>query len=56
MSEGAFINQSYTLRRDLHCWEALFVRHISDTDSGFYFKINIIDLPDIKIEQHVSNF
>jgi hypothetical protein len=51
-----FINQSYTLRRDLHCWEAVFVRHISDVDSGFYFKINIIDVPDIKIEQHVSNF
>ena len=34
-----FINQSYTLRRDLHCWEAVFVRHISDVDSGFYFKI-----------------
>ncbi len=51
-----FINQSYTLRRNLHCWEAVFVRHISDVDSGFYFKINIIDIPDIKIEQHVSNF
>ncbi len=51
-----FINQSYTLRRNLHCWEAVFVRHISDVDSGFYFKINIVDIPDIKIEQHVSNF
>lgn len=51
-----FISQSYTLRRSLHCWEAIFVRHISDVDSGFYFKINIIDIPDIKIEQHVSNF
>jgi hypothetical protein len=51
-----FISQSYTLRRDLHCWEAVFVRHISDVDSGFYFKINIVDVPDIKIEQHVSNF
>jgi len=55
MSEN-FISQSYTLRRDLHCWEAVFVRHISDVDSGFYFKINIVDVPDIKIEQHVSNF
>lgn len=54
--DGDFINQSYTLRRDLHCWEALFVRHISDTDTGFYFRINITDLPDIKIEQHVTNF
>jgi len=53
---GTFINQSYTLRRDIHCWEAIFTRHISDIDSGFYFKINIVDLPDIKIEQHISNF
>lgn len=53
---GSFISQSYTLRRDLHCWEAVFVRHISDVDSGFYFKINIVEVPDIKIEQHVSNF
>lgn len=52
----SFINQSYTLRRDLHCWEAVFVRHISDVDSGFYFRINIKELPDIKLEQHVSNF
>ncbi len=56
MSDRSFINQYYTLRRDLHCWEAMFVRHISDTDSGFYFRINIKDLPDIKIEQHVSRF
>jgi len=51
-----FISQSYTLRRDLHCWEAVFVRQISDVDSGFYFRINIKALPDIKIEQHVSEF
>ena len=51
-----FINQSYTLRRDLDSWEAVFVRHVSDIDSGFYFRIYIKDLPDIKIEQHVSNF
>ncbi|MCK4506119.1 MAG: LPS-assembly protein LptD [Candidatus Aegiribacteria sp.] len=56
LSGESFINQSYTLRRNLHCWEAVFVRHISDLDSGFYFRINIIDVPDIKIEQHVSNF
>lgn len=53
---GSFISQNYTIRRDLHCWEAVFVRHVSEVDSGFYFKINIIELPDIKVEQHVSNF
>ncbi|MBD3371076.1 LPS assembly protein LptD [Candidatus Fermentibacteria bacterium] len=51
-----FINQYYTLRRDLHCWEAIFVRHVSETDTGFYFRINIKELPDIKVEQHVSRF
>jgi lipopolysaccharide assembly outer membrane protein LptD (OstA) len=54
--DGSFVNQSYTLRRDLHCWEAVFVRNVSDVDTGFYFRINIKELPDIKIEQHVSNF
>jgi hypothetical protein len=56
VTETDFISQSYTLRKDLHCWEALFVRHVSDVDSGFYFRINIKELPDIKVEQHVSNF
>ncbi|MBN1434896.1 LPS-assembly protein LptD [Candidatus Fermentibacterales bacterium] len=54
--EGSFINHSYSLRRDLHCWEAVFVRHVSDVDTGFYFRINIKEIPDIKLEQHVSNF
>lgn|GEM_PF-454446 len=54
--EGSFVNQSYTLIRDLHCWEAMFTRNISDTDTGFYFRINIKELPDIKIEQRVSSF
>ncbi len=56
VTEADFISQSYTLRKDLHCWEAIFVRHVSDVDSGFYFRINIKELPDIKVEQHVSNF
>jgi len=54
--DNSFINHSYTIRRDLDSWEAIFVRHVSDTNSGFYFRINIKDLPDIKVEQHVSNF
>ena len=56
ITETDFISQSYTLRKDLHCWEAMFVRHVSDVDSGFYFRINIKELPDIKVEQHVSDF
>ena len=56
MLDNSFINHTYTLRRDLHCWEAVFVRHVSDVDTGFYFRINLKEIPDIKLEQHVSNF
>lgn len=54
-NEG-FISQSYTIMRDLDSWEAIFTRHVSDVDTGFYFRINIKAFPDIKVEQHTSSF
>lgn len=51
-----FISQDYTIRRDLDSWEAIFTRHVSDIDTGFYFRINIKAFPDIKLEQHTSSF
>ncbi len=51
-----FISQSYTIMRDLDSWEAIFTRHVSDVDTGFYFRINIKAFPDIKVEQHTSSF
>lgn len=56
LAESAFISQDYTIMRDLDSWEAIFTRHISDVDTGFYFRINIKAFPDIKIEQHTSSF
>ncbi|MCK5785119.1 MAG: LPS-assembly protein LptD [Candidatus Sabulitectum sp.] len=51
-----FISQDYSIMRDLDSWEAVFTRHISDVDTGFYFRINIKVFPDIKVEQHASSF
>jgi len=54
--EGDFISQDYSIMRDLDSWEAIFTRHVSDVDTGFYFRINIKVFPDIKVEQHTSSF
>ncbi|MCK5840882.1 MAG: LPS-assembly protein LptD [Candidatus Sabulitectum sp.] len=51
-----FISQDYSIMRDLDSWEAIFTRHVSDIDTGFYFRINIKVFPDIKVEQHTSSF
>lgn len=56
IGEHEFLSQSYTVKRDLESWEALFTRHVSDIDTGFYFRINVKVLPDIKVEQHASSF
>ncbi len=46
------------LRRDLHCWEMNISWVPSGIREGFFFKVNIKDLPDVKIEKRrgVSRF
>ncbi len=56
LDAGDFLSQSYTITKDLESWEALFTRHVSSIDSGFYFRINVKVFPDIKVEQHASRF
>ncbi len=56
ITEDNFISQDYSIKRDLDSWEAIFTRHVSDIDTGFYFRINIKAFPDIKVEQHTSSF
>ncbi len=56
MAESDFISQNYSIMRDLDSWEAIFTRHVSNIDTGFYFRINIKAFPDIKVEQHTSSF
>jgi len=43
--------QSFDLYRDLHCWEARFSWVLQGYRSGYYFKINIKALPEVKIEK-----
>ncbi len=42
--------QSIALYRSLHCWEARFSWNPTGITRGFYFKINIKDIPQIKYE------
>ncbi len=56
VEESDFISHDYSIMRDLDSWEAVFTRHVSNIDTGFYFRINIKAFPDIKVEQHTSSF
>ena len=44
-------SQRMELGRDLHCWEAKFIWIPSGRIAGYYIKINIKSLPDIKLEK-----
>ncbi|MBI4365001.1 MAG: hypothetical protein HY568_06190, partial [Candidatus Latescibacteria bacterium] len=45
------ISQNYSVKRDLHCWEAQFTRSISGGFSEYYFKINVKNLSEVYYEQ-----
>ena len=45
------VDQRIVISRDLHCWEANLSWVPEGYREGFYFKVNIKDLPDVKIEQ-----
>jgi lipopolysaccharide assembly outer membrane protein LptD (OstA) len=47
-------NQSYTFYRDLHCWEGQFEWVPGGGRQGYYFKINVKAIPDVKIEKSES--
>ena len=48
--------QSLSLYRDLHCWEARFSWYPAGFNKGFFFKINIKDIPQIKLEHRRGGF
>lgn len=45
------VYQEYALYRDLHCWEARFVRRYSNGEWEYYFRLNIKALPEIYAER-----
>jgi hypothetical protein len=42
-----FDSQEYTLVRDLHCWEARLSRRFTGSETEYYFRINVKDLPEV---------
>lgn len=47
-------DQTFEVNRDLHCWRAQFVWRPGGSGQGYYFRIGVIDIPDIKIERSES--
>lgn len=49
--EHEFNYQRIELKRDLHCWEAMFTYSATPLTTEFYFRISVKALPEIKFEQ-----
>jgi lipopolysaccharide export system protein LptA len=45
------VSQSFSVTRDLHCWQAQFTRNISGEAKEYYFKISVKNLPEVYYEQ-----
>jgi len=50
-TEKKITEQTFELYRDMHCWEGRFTWIVSGYRQGYYFRINIKALPEIKIEK-----
>lgn len=48
------IDKIVDLYRKLHCWEAHFYWIPNGSRQGYYFRINVIAIPDIKVEKSES--
>ncbi|MCE5248619.1 hypothetical protein LLG96_00215 [bacterium] len=51
IEEKSLIFHRLVINRNLHCWEANISWIPSGVNEGYYFKVNIKDLPDIKVER-----
>jgi hypothetical protein len=51
IEDGVVTYQQLTMHRNLHCWEASLSWIPAGVQEGYYFKVNIMELPDVKIEQ-----
>ncbi len=51
LAKGQFLSRSFSLVKDLHCWEAMFSYTKYGTKWDYNFRIWIKKLPDIKVEK-----
>ncbi len=50
-AEKEITEQTFEIYRDMHCWEGRFTWIVNGYRQGYYFRINIKALPEIKIEK-----
>jgi len=50
------VRQSFSIYRDLHCWEARLQVVPSGPGSGYWFVIAIKEIPEIKYERRQTVF
>ncbi|MHB9030721.1 MAG: putative LPS assembly protein LptD, partial [Candidatus Latescibacterota bacterium] len=51
LANKELVSHRLSLNRDLHCFEASLNWIPSGIQEGFYFRVNIKDLPDVKLER-----
>ncbi|MFO7767514.1 MAG: putative LPS assembly protein LptD [bacterium] len=51
VARNEMVRQTFDIHRDLHCWEARLQVVATGPGRGFWFVINIKDIPEIKYEQ-----
>ena len=51
LNERRIVAQEWSVTRTLHCWQAQFVRRFSGGTSDYYFRIGILDRPEIFIDR-----
>jgi len=51
LEEQTVTRHSFSLGRDLHCWEARFEYRSSGGQSEYYFRIAVKDLPELQYER-----
>jgi lipopolysaccharide assembly outer membrane protein LptD (OstA) len=51
---GRTISRRIEVERDLHCWRGYFYWIPDGSNRGYYFKINVISIPEIKFEKSES--
>ncbi len=54
LNERRIVAQEWSVTRILHCWQAQFVRRFSGGTADYYFRIGILDRPEIFIDRGTS--
>jgi lipopolysaccharide assembly outer membrane protein LptD (OstA) len=51
LNQRQIVAQEWSVTRTLHCWQVQFVRRFSGGTADYYFKIGILDRPEIFIDR-----